>query len=307
MAIDKKPPEAGQMLDASVMWRASLWGGAAILALAMAVLITLTDVGSQQLQMIFASEPAPKLITQADFVPRAEAEAQTRETLRLEAQVRDLVADRERLNARIASLEQNLSDMTGSIKRELAAVAATTQSPPVASVPSTTSPTHLEPVDKTEGRKPDAKSGTRMEAKAETAVEPKAEPEPIAKPERGAVAGTPPQAAPPLGEPIRLPPMRIATTTGDPTGKEIGIDLGGARSMDIMHARWAAVKANFGPLLQGLYPVVARETRAGLVPYRLIVGPLPNAAAAAQICARFAASKVTCRSTKFAGEQLTMQ
>jgi hypothetical protein len=100
--------------------------------------------------------------------------------------------------------------------------------------------------------------------------------------------------------------MRIASTTGDPTGKEIGIDLGGARSMDIMHARWAAVKANFGPLLQGLYPVVARETRAGMIPYRLIVGPLPNAAAAAQICARFAASKVTCRSTKFAGEQLTV-
>ena len=77
MATAKKPPEAGQMLDASIMWRASLWGGAAILALAMAVLITLTDVGSQQLQMIFAGEPPPKLVTQADFVPRAEAEVRT--------------------------------------------------------------------------------------------------------------------------------------------------------------------------------------------------------------------------------------
>lgn len=301
MAVDKKPPEAGQMLDASVMWRASLWGGAAILALALAVLITLTDTGSQQLRMIFAGEPAPKLITQADFVPQAEAEAQKRETLRLESQVSELVADRERLNARIASLEQNLSDMTGSIKRELAAVAATVPPPPAVSMPSTTSPAHLEPIDKTEARKLDAKPGARIETKAETTAEPKAEPE------REAAAGTSPRAAPPLGEPIRLPPMRIASATGDPTGKEIGIDLGGARSMDIMHARWAAVKANFGPLLQGLYPVVARETRAGMVPYRLIVGPLPNAATAAQICARFAASKVTCRSTKFAGEQLTMQ
>lgn len=301
MAIDKKPPEAGQMLDASLMWRASLWGGAAILALAMAVLITLTDVGSQQLRMIFASEPAPKLITQADFVLRAEAEAQKHETLRLEAQVSELVADRERLNARIASLEQNLSDMTGSIKRELAAVAATTQPLPAVSAPSTASPTRLEPVDKAEARKHDTKSEARIETKAETGVEP------IVKPERAATADASPQAAPPLGEPIRLPPMRIASNSGDPTGKEIGVDLGGARSMDIMHARWAAVKANFGPLLQGLYPVVAHETRAGMVPYRLIVGPLPNAAAAAQICARFAASKVTCRSTKFAGEQLTMQ
>ena len=301
MAIDKKPPEAGQMLDASLMWRASLWGGAAILALAMTVLITLTDVGSQQLRMIFASEPAPKLITQADFVPRTEAEAQRRETLRLETQVSQLIADRERLNARIASLEQNLSDMTGSIKRELAAVAATTQPLPAVSAPSTASPTRLEPVDKAEARKHDTKPEARIETKAETGVEP------IAKPERATAADASPQAAPPLGEPIRLPPMRIASNSGDPTGKEIGVDLGGARSMDIMHARWAAVKANFGPLLQGLYPVVAHETRAGMVPYRLIVGPLPNAAAAAQICARFAASKVTCRSTKFAGEQLTMQ
>ncbi len=306
MAIDKKPPEAGQTLDTSVMWRASLWGGAAILALAMTVLITLTDVGSQQLRTIFAGEPEAKPVTQADFVPRAEAEVQKRETLRLEAQVRELVADRERFNARIASLEQNLSDMTGSIKRELAAVAATAP-PPAASVPPTKSPARLEPVDKAEARKSDAELGARMESTAETTVEPKAEPEPIARQERKTAGGASPQAAPPLGEPIRLPPMRIATATGDPNGKEIGIDLGGARSMDIMHARWAAVKANFGPLLQGLYPVVARENRAGMIPYRLIVGPLPNAAAAAQICARFAASKVTCRSTKFAGEQLTVQ
>jgi hypothetical protein len=305
MATAKKPPEAGQMLDASIMWRASLWGGAAILALAMAVLITLTDVGSQQLQMIFAGEPPPKLVTQADFVPRAEAEAQKRETLRLETQVSELIADRERLNARIASLERNLSDITGSIKRELAAVAAATE--PVAGTPPTTPSARLEPVDKAEAsNKPDTKVDEKFETKAESRVAPKAELEPIAAPERAA-ADASPQAAPPLGDPIRLPPMRIVSNSGDPTGKEIGIDLGGARSMDIMHARWAAVKANFGPLLQGLYPVVARETRAGLVPYRLIVGPLPNAAAAAQICARFAASKVTCRSTKFAGEQLTMQ
>jgi hypothetical protein len=307
MAIDKKPPEAGQMLDASLLWRASLWGGAAILALAMTVLITMTDVGTQQLRTIFAGDPPTTLVTQADFVPRAEAEAQRRETLRLETQVSQLIADRERLNARIASLEQNLSDMTGSIKRELAVVAAATEP-----APAVRTPPHLEPVDRTDAiHKSDARSDPKVDARGDAETAPKAESrvataEPAAADERAPPANASPQAAPPLGEPIRLPPMRIASTTGDPTGKEIGIDLGGARSMDIMHARWAAVKANFGPLLQGLYPVVARETRAGMIPYRLIVGPLPNAAAAAQICARFAASKVTCRSTKFAGEQLTM-
>ena len=97
--------------------------------------------------------------------------------------------------------------------------------------------------------------------------------------------------------------MRVASAaTGD-----LAVDLGGARSLDIMQARWAAVKANFGPLLNGLQPLVARDTRPNMIPFRLIVGPLPNAAAAAQVCARFAASKVTCRSTKFAGEPLTLQ
>ena len=286
MAVEQETPEIGQLRDSSVLWRVSLWGGAAILALAAAVLMTQTDIGAQRLQMVFAAEPAAKPITQADFVPRPEADALKRETLRLEAQVRELAADREKLNARIASLETSLSDVTGSLKRELAAVAAkpatvpakTPATPvPTLSAPQTAPPAPLEPIV----------------AEAKNGHAPATEP-----------AGDP-RVAPPLGEPIPLPPMRIAgvaTSTSD-----IAVDLGGARSFEIMQARWAAVKANFGPLLNGLQPLVARDSRPNMIPYRLIVGPLPNAAAAAQVCARFAASKVTCRSTKFAGEPLTLQ
>ena len=101
--------------------------------------------------------------------------------------------------------------------------------------------------------------------------------------------------------------MRIAAAMpAEAVGRELAVDLGGARSIQIMQARWAAVKANFGPLLDGLRPLVARDPRPNMIPFRLIVGPLPNAAAAAQVCARFAASKVTCRTTKFAGEQLSI-
>lgn len=286
MTVEQEPPELGQLRDNSVLWRASLWGGAATVALAAAVLITQTDIGAQRLQMVFATEPAAKPITQADFVPRSDADALKRETMRLESQVRELAADREKLNARIATLETSLSDMTGSIIRELAAVAAKPATPaPTVSAPATAPPARLEPIAAAEAKNeygPDATAATAADAQ--------------------------PQAAPPLGEPIPLPPMRIASALmADPTGKEIGVDLGGARSLDIMQARWAAVKANFGPLLEGLHPVVARDTRPNMIPYRLVVGPLPNAAAAAQVCARFAASKVTCRTTKFAGEQLSLQ
>ena len=111
--------------------------------------------------------------------------------------------------------------------------------------------------------------------------------------------------APPLGPPIRLPPRPIIAAV--PLGKQIAVDLGGARSMEILQARWIAVKANFGPYLTGLRPLAVHDRRRGVIPYRLIVGPLPNGAAAAEICKRFAASHVACRSTKFAGEQLTIQ
>lgn len=291
MPVEQEPPELGQLRDNSVLWRASLWGGAATVALAAAVLLTQTDLGAQRLQMVFSSEPAPTPITQADFVPRSDAEALKRETRRLEAQLRELAADREKQNARIATLETSLSDMTGSIRRELATVAAKPAAPaPVVAAPPTAPPARLEPIVP-----PEAKAEPKIEPKIESKAEIKLEPKPEPKPESA--------AAPPPSEAVPMPPTRVAAVaTGD-----IGIDLGGARSMEIMQARWAAVKANFGPLLSGLQPLVVQDQRPNVIPYRLIVGPLPNAAAAAQVCARFAASKVTCRSTKFAGEPLTFQ
>ena len=102
---------------------------------------------------------------------------------------------------------------------------------------------------------------------------------------------------------MRVASAPAATQPGKP---ELGIDLGGAHSLEILHARWIAVKANFGPFIEGMHPLMVHDTRAGAkIPYRLIVGPLPNGAAAAQLCQKFAASKVNCRTTRFAGEQLT--
>ncbi|MCX7295981.1 MAG: SPOR domain-containing protein [Hyphomicrobiales bacterium] len=342
MADQEEPPELGRLPDNSVLWRASLWGGAAIVALASAILITQTDIGSQRLQLVFGSEPAPaRVVTQADFVAQPDADMQRRETARLEAQVRELAADRERLTARIATLEQNLSDVTGSLKRELAAAAARPAPPaPTVAAPMTAPPARLEPIGKADGksankspapeeakqdnREPeeDPKTAEALAAAAKAAATlpqiaatqttaPQVAEPPVAETQVAAAQSSEPQVAPPLGEPIPLPPMPIAgATPGELShggnGREVGIDLGGARSLEIMQARWAAVKANFGPLLNGLRPLVARDTRPHMTPYRLIVGPLPNAAAAAQVCARFAASRVTCRATKFAGAQLTV-
>ena len=85
---------------------------------------------------------------------------------------------------------------------------------------------------------------------------------------------------------------------------EFGLDLGGAVTMDGVRQRWITVKANFGPLLSGMHPLAAREHRPGSTGYRLVVGPLPNSAAATSLCAHFTAARTACRSAKFDGEQI---
>jgi len=56
----------------------------------------------------------------------------------------------------------------------------------------------------------------------------------------------------------------------------------------------------------GLRPLAAQYQRQpGSVVYRLVVGPLPDATAATNLCTRFAA-RAACRPAKFAGELLVL-
>jgi hypothetical protein len=288
--------------DTRALWRLCGWGGAAAIALAALAITTQTESGSQRLQRAFAPENQPsRAVAMADVTPRPlEKDA---ETQRLEAQVRVLAADRDRLTARLASLERNLEDVTGSIKRQAAqdAAAATAKSP----APS--APAITQQIDSTTPTPsmPAASSAPPVIA-------------PLAMPARTDSAAPWPgaplaQAATPAPEPVPLPPTRVAVAPASepaaepPRKPEFGVDLGGAPNMDVLSARWAAVKANFGPLLTGLRPVAAHARRPGTTDYRLLVGPLPNAAAATQLCARFAAARVTCRPAKFDGQRLAQQ
>lgn len=226
------------------------WGSAAAIALATVALATQTESGASRLQLAFAPEVQPAPVLAEVVPPKVEKDADTRalaEARALEAQLRALAADRDRLALRVASLERSLDDVTGSIKRQTAQqVTAPAVAPPMPSTPPTTQ-----------------------------------------------------QAALPPNEPA------AAETPRKP---EIGIDIGGAPNLEVLNLRWAAVKANFGPLLGGLYPLAARVHRQGANPtageLRLLVGPLPNMTAATQLCARFAAARVTCRPAKFDGERI---
>jgi hypothetical protein len=286
-------PNIRKHLRPRAAWRVFGWGGAATLALAAVAFTGQTEAGSKRLQLALAyvSEPA-RVVAQ---IPPAAPEA---ETQRLATQLRDLAADRERLTARIAMLERNLADMTGSIKQQseqLAAARATANTPPpVPSAPAT--------------------------ALAVVAAPPPALPAltPLAMPKVSETAAAwtattkPPQATETAPDQVPLPPVRVAAAPASepaaeppPAKLEYGIDLGAATSLEALRIHWAAVKANYGPLLVGLHPVATQHTKtpAGAT-YRLVAGPLPDIAAATQLCARFPVTRTGCRAAKFTGVQL---
>jgi hypothetical protein len=272
------------------------WVGATAIAFGAVVVTSQTDIGNERLEQVVAylNEPVRAV---AQLPPRElAAEAENR---RLSAEVRALTADRERLGARIRVLEQNLQDMTGSIKKQSAELEAarTAMAPPP---PAITVPTIAPPPTK-----PAIVAGV---APAADPVPPDLPPLTPPRPDRahtcasrracdraGAhAAGARCQCA---GEPARRPPA--------PTKIEYGIDLGSATSLEALRIHWAAVKANYGPQLVGLHPVISHYKRqGGGVTYRLIAGPVPTVAAARELCTRFRTLRTGCRPAKFAGAQL---
>lgn len=324
MANEIEPPEpdlsniSKHLANKRPLLRVVAWGSAAAIALGVAAIATQTEPGTERLQLALASQGRPAAVVAE--IPKIDKEAEARALQaqqRLEAQLRTLAADRDRLAARVASLERSLDDVTGSIKRqtaqETAAPAGKAAEPSAApATQSTTAPT----------RQADAPAIPPAPPKVElsaVAPAPAAAATSVSAPE-----AVPPQAvahetSAPVIENVPLPPVRTAALPpNEPAAEpqpqrkaEIGIDIGGAPNVDVLNLRWAAVKANFGPLLTGLHPLAARVHRTGAnttsSDVRLLVGPLPSMAAATQLCARFAAARVTCRPARFEGERIAQR
>ena len=103
-----------------------------------------------------------------------------------------------------------------------------------------------------------------------------------------------------------MPPVRVAALPPEAAASkpEFGVALASSSNLDVLHLQWGALKANYGPLLAGLRPIAAREQRGTTTYYRLVLGPLPNAAAAAKLCARLTAARAVCHAGKFTGDPL---
>jgi TolA-binding protein len=284
--------------DLHGLWRVLLWGATAAMALAVVAGTAFSDLGAERLKQTVAALVEPAAKPQQQSVDPHQLAALEQQTRQLAQAVHDLTAERDAVKGRLAVLEQNLEDITGAIKRQAAQPAtqktadaapktpqkeavAETPAPPVVSAPATVAAV---PSPAPAAATPDAPAAT-------ASIEP----------------------AEPITGPIPLPRTRFASAMAKSeagegavaTTKQIGVDLGGAPSMDALRAHWAALKANVGPELVGLKPsVMTRQKLTGAADYRLVLVPIPNSATAIRLCAKLAASHVFCRAGTFNVEQL---
>lgn len=219
-----------------------LWGSAAVVALAVAILVGRSDAGAQRIasalnlgspQSFRGGQPAP---------PHIDTEAAIRQ---LAQAVRGVAQDQQQVMSRLAAVEQNLDDMTGSITRQIDA----------------------------------------------------------AKNAPATVAWPDPNTATPEAIAAAIAPASVPAPPAAPHAAGYGADVGSATSIKSLHARWAALHMAHPQLFEGLRPgVTVRDNpHSNRLELRLVVGPLPTAEAAAQLCISLAAARVNCQPTMFDG------
>jgi hypothetical protein len=259
--------------------RLGVWIGLATVSVLIAVFTARTETGIRRIAGLMSpsapsAQDQPIRTAKAPIPPQRQSD-QEAEQRRLSEAIRLLSQDRDRLLARINTLERSVEDVTGSIAAPTPRVSAPS---PLPSIPATTAPS--EP----------ATAAPRPTVTAPSATTPAA-----TGPNR-VTAGHLATGNTPASE-------SVATKT------EFGVDLGGNPSIDGLKTLWTSLKTSQGPMLEGLRPVIAiREgARGGAVELRLIAGPLANASIAARLCAAFTAAGQACQPAVFDGQRLALQ
>ena len=252
--------------------RFGVWSGLAIVAVLIALVAARTESGVRRIATLISPEPPAAARSAKELQLANRAADQEAEQRRLSEAIRILAADRDRLLARLSTIERNLDDVTGSIGQSSARAPSAPASLPAIG----------------------AAQGTAQGAAQATAQPPPASP---------TLPGQSRVAAGHLatGNPAAF--ESVATKT------EFGVDLGGNTSIEGMRALWTKLKASQPGLLEGLRPVISlREGQKGGSPeLRLVAGPLANASIAARLCAALATAGQACQPAVFDGQRLALQ
>jgi hypothetical protein len=103
--------------DGIAIVRLTSWATAASIAVALAVLASLTPAGSQRIAAAVTAVAGGEARQSTHMLRQADIESDRRS---LNEALRLLAADRDRLMARVGSIERNLDDITGSIRSQMA-------------------------------------------------------------------------------------------------------------------------------------------------------------------------------------------
>jgi hypothetical protein len=249
-------PAVERAFDMKGLLRLASWGVAATIALVVAVVTATSNSGSQRLMAAMSPQPSNQAKAIADVAQAARIKETQSETRRLSEAVRALNSDRERLLARLATLERNVEDVTGSVRRQ--SIAAVPPAAPAA--PAEAPATAREPPATVPANPASGESGQQAAA-------PEAEAEEHAH----------------------------------------GIDVGGAVNFEGLRVLWNSTRTTHAALVEGMRPLLAtRENpKTRNTEFRLVIGPVPNAGAAASVCATLTAAKRYCQPAPFEGQQLS--
>ncbi len=242
--------------------REGLWGAAMLAALLVAALAAQSDIGAHRVAHILAS------LNASPDAHAFDAEAASRQ---LTQAVRTLAQDRDRLAVRLATIERDMDDLTGSIKQQSEAA----KSPQSGSAWPLEAPAMpMTPADIAAMVKSAAPPASRLTA--------------VSAP---AASGA---------------PAADTTTTPLPA---YGADIGSAMSMKTLQTHWTALRAAHPQLFGGMHPVVTLRQNAHLnhTELHLVVGPYSSAEAAAQFCSLLGTFHVPCQPTMFDDRHLALQ
>ena len=271
--------------DRRMLWRLGSWALCAVGAVTLAAFVSQTAIGPRRTLVADGSD-----ITRQTQKLQSQLQQTQKDANRLALSVETLNNDRDRLYARVSTLEQGLDSVTGTVNRRAAAAAV----PP----PDKPPPTPARPETVAAAETPSPLMPTR------SLMSP---PDPAASKLSDPTPAPIPQADPPKAETkpdvVAALPDAPAAETAPPHD---GIDLGAAPTLDGLRLLWRRI-AKAHPEVAALQPIIAVRERLGTggVQLRLVAGPLAEPAAT-QLCATLAGAGAACERTGYDGQRLSL-
>lgn len=268
--------------DRSVYWRMAGWGVAAAAAVAIGIVANRSAIDP------LAAETTTRYFeSRAAQIETASRETQV-EARRLAAAIETLNGDRDRIYARLSSVEQGFESVTGSIRNVEAAARAPSRSAEPLAAPATAPAQPATSPAEAAAPPPTIVSALSLPAQAETRE--KSAPAETIEPASDVWA---------LGESSKTADTPVPAT-------EFGIDLGASNSLDGLRRIWRTASSVHKAALGTLTPIVTVQDRgprqAPLL--RLVAGPLRNAADAARLCVMMMEKAKDCKTAVFDGQKL---